>query len=129
MQINEYRDGFDYTTQYGRVIRGVERDDKQIRLLLDSGDTLVIRDAGQSCCEQRYLVCDDDIHDLVGLPLTKLEVRDVTSTEAEYGDRHEIAFMEIQAGHVYCTFSTHNEHNGYYGGFDLTVSLEKPEQE
>jgi hypothetical protein len=33
-----------------------------------------------------------------------------------------MVFIDIVSTNGTITFTNHNEHNGYYGGFDLTIS-------
>lgn len=113
-------------TYYGRKITDARLANDEIRLTFDDGVTIRIWDAGQSCCESRYTRTDDNPADLVGKVLTKIEVKEAPDQEGKwYGDVHEIAFLEIQAGDETVTFSTHNEHNGYYGGFGLALEQVK----
>jgi hypothetical protein len=39
---------------------------------------------------------------------------------------HEVQFFEIQTDRGVFTLSSHNEHNGYYGGFFLKVDAVEP---
>ncbi len=41
--------------------------------------------------------------------------------------KHELSFLRIHAGGEICTFETHVEHNGYYGGFDVKIKEYKEE--
>ena len=45
----------------------------------------------------------------------------VSDVEEEY-ETHEVQFLEIKTSKGIFTMSTHNEHNGYYGGFAIVVS-------
>ena len=91
-------------------------------LEFDDGETIRIWDDGQSCCESRYMTCDDDPKSLIGATLKNIEV--VGSKDEEDGDWevHEQAFLEITTDKGHIQFATHNEHNGYYGGFGLTIT-------
>jgi len=80
-----------------------------------------LRDDGQSCCEHRYMTCDDDLQALVGNKLEKIEIKDVEYKEGEYGQPHDIQFLEITTDKGFITIANHNEHNGYYGGFSIIV--------
>jgi hypothetical protein len=102
---------------------------------LDSGLTLTlggalptvvisIEDRGQNCCEHRYVTTDDDVKALIGRRLTHIEPKPVPTDappQDDYSDVHEICFVEVQAEDQCVTLVTHNEHNGYYGGFDLCI--------
>jgi hypothetical protein len=40
----------------------------------------------------------------------------------EYGEVHEQTFLKIRTNNGDATVVTHNEHNGYYGGFNISAS-------
>lgn len=93
--------------------------DKLILSFTD-GTQMSIYDGGQCCCESRYMSTDDNITDLIGKTLCYIDRK-----SAEYldGDEyHEICFVEIGTleGET-VTLCSHNEHNGYYGGFSLVI--------
>lgn len=93
-----------------------------LNITFEDGVTIRLTDEGQSCCEHRYMTCDDDLSKLVGGKLTKIEVRELKdeSDPTGYGD-HEQAFVEVATDECFITVVTHNEHNGYYGGFGLSI--------
>ena len=99
----------------------------ELRIVLDDGSTLVLWDDGQSCCESRYMLTDDDVTSFVGSTLRGVEVREAPNAEDDGYDTHEVAFLAVQTdgGDLVC--STHNEHNGYYGGFSIAAKLSTPE--
>lgn len=107
---------------YGRKIVTASLDNDEIKLGFDDNVTIRIWDDGQSCCESRYITCDDDIKDLIGKKLTKIEVKNHKEETGEY-EEHEMAFVEINAEGSSITFCTHNQHNGYYGGFGLSLDV------
>lgn len=107
-------------TAVGMTIRKAEMvgdGDGAIVLTFDGG-TLTIKDEGRSCCESRYLTCDDNLDNLIGDALVSVEEREgPTSDDDEWGEVHETAFVVITTDKGAATVATHNEHNGYYGGF------------
>lgn len=105
---------------YGNKITAAAFDADSILLHFENGRKLQISDEAQSCCENRYMTSDDDIQELVGHTLSSISLKNGPVVEQDY-DVHEIVFLEIQAGHITFTVSTHNEHNGYYGGFSLVL--------
>jgi len=107
---------------YGKKITGAELVGDEFRLKFDDGVEIKIWDDSQSCCESRYMTCDDEPRDLVGQKLVSIEVKEGAAPENddEWGE-HEIAFLEIQGDKSSIQFATHNEHNGYYGGFGLSL--------
>jgi hypothetical protein len=48
------------------------------------------------------------------------EILSAQFASSEY-DVHETCFVEVQATGGFITLVTHNEHNGYYGGFDPVI--------
>lgn len=82
---------------------------------------LIIYDNGQSCCERRYITCDDELDSYVGAKIVGLEAVCGPDVDAEY-DVHEQMFVKLETTSGTITLTTHNEHNGYYGGFDLVTS-------
>jgi hypothetical protein len=109
---------------YGRTICGAEIVDNRLRLTLDGAKKIDIWDDGQSCCETRYMTTDDDLSSLVGHKLTRIEVKPGPDAEGEYGECHEQVFVEVGTDKGSVTIANHNEHNGYYGGFGLTITEE-----
>lgn len=110
---------------YGKVIKAAEIKEDELLVTFDDGKKIKIFDAGQSCCEFRYMTCDDHPKDLEGNKLVKIEVKEVVDKEPkdEYDEEeeHEIAFLEVATDKSFITIATHNEHNGYYGGFGLSI--------
>ncbi len=82
-----------------------------------------IYDDGQSCCENRYMRTDDDLSSYVGSKLLGAEIKDAPNISEEYG-YHEIQFLEVQTDCGTFTMTSHNEHNGDYGGFLIRFASE-----
>lgn len=89
-------------------------------LSFEDGTGMALLDDGQSCCESRYITCDDDLRKIIGGVLIRIEEKDTENTEGEDG-AHEQVFIEVATSECFVTVCTHNEHNGYYGGFGLTL--------
>lgn len=87
----------------------------------DDGSVLRVEDTGQSCCENRYMTSDDDLPSYIGGTLSSMEVRD--APDVDDGDVHEVQFLVVTTSKGDITCETHNEHNGYYGGFSIECSL------
>ena len=111
---------------YGRKITSAVLDDNRLKLSFSDGSGAVLWDDGQSCCESRYITCDDDLSKLVGGELRRIEAKRSEEKSDEYGDPHEMVFIEIGTDECFVTICTHNEHNGYYGGFGLTIDTVSP---
>lgn len=109
----------------GKVITKVSLVDDKLLLELETGDILVLSDSGQSCCESRYLTTDDDLSYYSTAILLDVSVEDGPTTEVGYGDTHDIQFLHVKTSLGSFTVETHNEHNGYYGGFYVCAVLEK----
>lgn len=99
----------------------------QLRITFESGRTVTIWDDGQSCCEHRYMSTDDDLSQFVGAAFLGHEVRAAPDQEDEYGEVSECQFLVILTDRGNIVFANHNEHNGYYGGFVLTATVDTPE--
>jgi len=92
-------------------------------LNIDFADArLRIFDDGQSCCESRYMVCDDDLTAYIGAQLMDVTIEDAPDMPDEYGV-HQVQFLHVKTSAGSFTVSSHNEHNGYYGGFYISAHL------
>ena len=97
--------------------------DDALHFTFDDGTRLKLFDDGQSCCEHRYMQTDDNLSDFVGATLVSAEVRDVPNEPDEYGE-HEVQFLVVTTSKGDFTMASHNEHNGYYGGFLIRAAVE-----
>jgi hypothetical protein len=91
---------------------------------MEGGTRFCISDAGQTCCEARYMTTDDDLESFRGDLLLGVEIKPSTE-EVDTGcpnDYHDIEFLEVQTDKCSFTVATHDEHNGFYGGFLVEVS-------
>lgn len=109
----------------GKTIGAATLDDDDIlRIRFTDGTTLALRDDGQGCCEYRYMRTDDDLSAFAGARFTGGEIKDAPDQDDGQGDVHEVQFLEIQTDRGVFTMASHNEHNGYYGGFSIKASIE-----
>ena len=83
-----------------------------------------LADEGQSCCENRYMSTDDDLSDFIGGTLLDAEIKAAPDETDEWGQVHEVQFLEVRTSKGSFTMASHNEHNGYYGGFYLVAISE-----
>lgn len=121
--INEMgRESFDLTKYYDKRITSVDSNDEHFDIHFDDGCSIRIRDGGQSCCEHRYMTCDDDVSKIIGSKLTNIELREGPTEEMEWGNEHQTMFVEIATDECFVTLTTHNEHNGWYGGFSIVIT-------
>lgn len=101
-----------------------------VQLTFEDGTQIRIQDDWQSGNELRYITCDDDWNTLVGGHLLDVKSKCVAPIDGDYDRVHEQVFVDILTDKGFVTFTTHNEHNGYYDGFGLTILEEKePEPE
>jgi hypothetical protein len=105
----------------GKVIASAVVVEDSLHLRFTDGSGIEVFDDRQFCCEHRYMRTDDDLSRCVGATLLGLELRDAEPQEDEYGNPHEIQFLVMKTSAGDFTFSNHNEHNGYYGGFAIVV--------
>ena len=114
-----------FTKAIGKTISSVTLgEDDALHFVFDDGFKMKIADEGQSCCESRYMRTDDDLKDYIGAKLLGAEVKEAPNIKTE-DDEHEVQFLEIQTSKGVFTMASHNEHNGYYGGFCIRASEEK----
>lgn len=106
------------------IITGDRHDQLVIRFA--NSAELILADKGQSCCERRYLSCDDDLAGLAGGYLRGVEVANGPDEEGEYGECHEQMFLQIRTTKGDFTVVSHNEHNGYYGGISFDAEWVEP---
>jgi len=116
-----------YKKSIGKKITGLEFKNKQesedfLLFTFEDSSTMKVYDDGQSCCEARYMVTDDDLTYYIGAELMSMELRDVPEEEDKYGEIHEIQFLIVNTSKGSFTMSNHNEHNGYYGGFSVVCA-------
>ena len=105
----------------GRRVLAVSLADDALRVHL-TGGALKIYDDGQSCCEARYITCDDDLGGCDWGTLVGVEQRGGAWEEGSSAECHETAFVVVTTSLRTITICTHNEHNGYYGGFALRAA-------
>ena len=106
----------------GNTITSIALDEKSIVIGLSNGTKLKLWDDGQSCCESRYMSCDDDLQSFIGDKLVDIELKDAPNIEDEYGE-HQVQFLDIITDKSRFQIANHNEHNGWYGGFSISAQL------
>ncbi|MDD5231159.1 MAG: hypothetical protein PHC43_07510 [Candidatus Marinimicrobia bacterium] len=99
-----------------KKIKSVALVSDELQIEFNDGYKIALYDDGQSCCENRYMVTDDDLTYYTNTIFKGVEIKDAPNEKDEYGE-HEVQFLEVQTGKGCFTMATHNEHNGYYGGF------------
>jgi len=112
------------TSSLNKVISDIKVTDKVLSISFTDGSTLYINDGGQSCCEHRYMTCDDGLQYYIGGKLLSIELKAANVTnDDDYGGVSEVQFLDINTDNGTFQIANHNEHNGYYGGFYIQASL------
>ena len=108
-----------------KVIKTVVLDEgeDELKITFEDGTGIALYDGGQSCCEHRYMATDDDLEYYSGATFLEASITDGPDQEDEYGEPHEIQFLDIKTSKGTFQMSNHNEHNGYYGGFYIMAKL------
>jgi hypothetical protein len=111
----------------GKKIMGIKLEDDMLYISFGSQGTLKVSDEGQSCCEHRYMTTDDKLDEYVGGNLLNIEIKPVPIPikDSGDGDDHDIEFLEVTTTKGAFVLTTHNEHNGYYGGFYVCAKYEE----
>lgn len=102
----------------GKVISSLSLQDDILTIRFADGTGVEIFDDKQNCCEHRYMHTDDDLSGVKGGVLYDIELRDVVYDENDC-EAHEIQFLVVKTSEGEVVVSSHNEHNGYYGGFSI----------
>lgn len=95
----------------------------EIIITFDDDVKIKIIDDGQSCCESRYMTTDDDVSWLNDKIFRGIEIKDAQYVDNDNYNVHEIQFLELKTTDGSITFASHNEHNGYYGGFYIKIKV------
>lgn len=105
----------------GKTVQSAEFKNDKLKLSFTDGTGIYLFDDGQSCCENRYMTTDDDVANLSGQVFHGIEIREAPDVNDGSGDEepHEVQFLAVKTDKGEVVFETHNEHNGYYGGFSI----------
>lgn len=109
-----------YQSAINKTISKADLSDDALVLTFDDGTGIKFFDDGQSCCESRYMRTDDKLDEYAGGKFLGAEIKHAPDVEND-GECHEVQFLEIKTSKGEFTMSSHNEHNGYYGGFSLVI--------
>ena len=108
-----------------KTISGVFITDDNLYINFTDDTALRMWDGGQSCCEHRYMVCDDNLTEYVGAKLTNVISKPASFVDEDY-DVHETMFIDFETTNGIFTIVNHNSHNGYYGGFYVEGEITEP---
>jgi hypothetical protein len=112
-----------YNKSIGKKISDLHIQDNEIIITFDDKSKLKIFDDGQSCCESRYMSTDDDLTQFKEATLRDVELLDCKSDDdGDYGS-HDIQFLRVSTDKGDFRLASHNEHNGYYGGFSIRAEV------
>ena len=115
---NKYSVSF-FSNMIGGTISNLELNEDYLHFEFTDGAILNIYDDRQMCCEKRYMTTNDDLLYYIGSILIDTEVVKAPYIEDDPDTVHEVAFLKVKTTNGVFTIETHNEHNGYYGGFDI----------
>lgn len=110
----------------GCTIRKVflDEDNNILIFWLSNDSELRIWDGGQSCCEHRFMTTDDNLNEFFGAKFIGIELKSTdVAKDDDYGDVHEIQFLDVNTSKGTFQMANHNCHNGYYGGFYIKASI------
>lgn len=116
-----------YQEALNKTISQIKFENDSLKLYFTDGTGILIFDDGQSFgtvyggCEHRYMTTDDDLDSFTKAVFLGLELLDAPTIEDEDSDPHEVQFLKVSTSNGVFTIETHNEHNGYYGGFFVKV--------
>ena len=110
------------TSVIDKTITGIKLSDDVLHITFEDGG-IKVWDDGQLCCETRFMRTDDVLEDYIGAKLLGMETREAPDVDNGY-DAHEVQFLVVKTDKGNVTFSNHNEHNGYYGGFSIVIRTE-----
>lgn len=69
-------------------------------------------------CETRYMVIEEDLADYIGARFMGMEEKPSKKMLDPEENVHEVTFVDVLTTKGTLTIVNHNEHNGYYGGFN-----------
>lgn len=67
------------------------------------------------------MTSDDELSYFLGAQLLDAEIKETPDEEETGKDPHDVQFLEIKTSSGSFTIASHNEHNGYYGGFFIKI--------
>lgn len=103
-----------------KTIKVINITDETLALKFQDNSELIFKDDGQSCCENRYMNCDDDLKYYIGSNFLGYEIKDGPTKSTESGDL-ECSFFVLYTSKGEFTVNNYNSHNGYYGSFNLVI--------
>ena len=102
----------------GKVISHIELRDNALAIRFTDGKGLNIFDCACWSSEERYMDTDDDLSEVIGGVLYGIEIREAPCEDVWV---HEVQFLVVKTSKGEVVLQNHNDHNGYYGGFDVVA--------
>lgn len=91
--------------------------DNELVINFTDDSCIKLWDDGQSCCEHRYMVCEEDLSHYIGATYYGWSVVDGPTVDGESEEVKECQFLNVNTSLGEFQVANYNEHNGYYGGF------------
>lgn len=98
----------DYALAVGKQITSAYKSDNQICINFIDNSKLLIFDDGQSCCEHRYLTCDDYLEGMIGEFFSSISTTCCDNLDSSEDMYHEVRFVTIYTNRDHYTACTHN---------------------
>jgi len=105
------------TPARGKVITDVKiHEEHTLMIRFDDGSLLELEDDLQMCCEYRWMSTDDALGYFTGSVFLGAHV-----SGEDYDENHDAdtEFLIVSTSLGEFTVVNYNQHNGYYGGFDI----------
>lgn len=112
-----------YCDIVGKQIRNLGLIDDQLMFIFTDGQKVAIEDDMQNCCENRYMRTDDVLADYMDAKLIGIELKEANTIDDKNIEQHDVWFLEVVTSKGSFTCSFHNEHNGYYAGFNPILKV------
>lgn len=106
----------------GKKIQFIKLTDGDLTICFYDKTRLKLWDNGEVCCGDRYFRTDDTLADYFGDHLLGFEIRDAPDRDDQKDNSHEVQFLVMNTNQGQLVLSSHNLHNGYYGGFAIQAT-------
>jgi hypothetical protein len=108
---------------FNKEIESVHCNSISLEFKFKDGTKYEFEDQGQNCCEKRYMNTDDCLSYYKDSLFVNATIEDGPCTESPtaYGDDADTQFLIVTTTKGQFTIVNYNEHNGYYGGFDIKL--------
>ena len=76
-----------------------------------------------SCCESRYMVCEDDLSSFIGAQLLRIEYAENVAQDEDQGSYTDVGWLKVTTTQGVFTVNTYNENGGYYSGLSPVLTV------